>query len=147
MKNKEKNSNVTLNKLLFKSTDWDWLIIHSCVIYLFGKYALKHESLTAIILVVLCAVVFVFRDLAIVYKWWLYTDPPDPKYIKSHTLYIAIELIFTFLMGVFGKLWNEPFLLLMFIFWMFIIIREAVKTLKATYFVVKRWSKLWPRTL
>jgi hypothetical protein len=148
MKNKEKKPKFTWKQIWpFRSSDWDWLFAHSCLIFIFGKEAIKHKSWVATILIVLCAIVLVLRDLAIVQKWWLYTNPPNPKYIKSHMLYMAIELMFTFLMGLFGKLWNAPFLLLIFMIWTITIIPVEVKTLNATSYIVKRWARFWPRTL
>jgi len=147
MKNKGKKSNITSNNWLFKSTNWDWLLIHSCVLIIFGQEAFKHKSLVGFVLIILFAMVFVVHDLSIVYKRGLYADFPNSKYLKSYMPYMAIELLFTLILWIFGKIWEAPILLLTFFAWMFVIIPRAIKILNATFYIIKRWSRVWTRII
>lgn len=145
MKNKSK-INLKRTKL-FQNKDWDWLFVHSCLLIIFAQQAFLHKSLVAFVLIGLFALVFISHDLSIINKWGLYTKPPNPRYLKSYMLYMAVQLLFTLMLGLFGRLWNASFLLIIFIFCVIFIVPIAIKTLLSTSYIIKRWARFWPRTM
>jgi hypothetical protein len=147
MKNNQTKSQGDMRISIFRSTDWDWLWIHSCALLIFGQVAFRHKSVAAFILIILFTLVFVVHDLSIVYKRGLYSNPPNSKFLKSYMLYMAVELMFTFVLGVYSKIWGNILLLLTFFMWMLIIIPRAIKLLNVTFYIVKRWSRVWTRTM
>jgi len=114
---------------------------------MFVLNAVRHKSSAILLVIGLFGAVFFVHDWAYISRRGLFSDPPNPKYVKSKMLYVAVELMFMILLALFGKLWNVPFLLIAFFIAMFWIVPNALNVLKATYFIIKRWSKYWPRSL